>query len=86
MISINADDPVGSTFSAALVRNSGAYERDGDWFHDKTRDQVVALTEGKRRRLIDLEPYIALRAASLRRRDRAEHGRSRPSGGGGTTT
>jgi len=57
VISINADDPAGSTFSAALVRNSGAYQRDGDWFHDKTRDEVVALTEGKRRRLVDLEPY-----------------------------
>jgi hypothetical protein len=57
VISINADGPLGTTFSAALVRNTGSYKRDGDWFHNKTADQVVALTDGKKRRLVDLEPY-----------------------------
>ncbi len=59
VISINADDKYGNRFSAALVKNSGPYARDGSWFHDKTADQVVALTKGKKRRLVDLEPYAA---------------------------
>lgn len=57
VISINADDRYGNRFSAALVKNSGPYARTGDWFHGKTADQVVALTKGKKRRLVDLEPY-----------------------------
>ena len=59
VISINADDKYGNRFSAALVNNSGPYARAGDWFHDKTADEVVALTKGKKRRLVDLEPYAA---------------------------
>jgi hypothetical protein len=60
VISINADDSLGTSFSAATVHNDGPYARDGDWFAGKTRDEVVALTKGKNRRLIDLEPYDLL--------------------------
>jgi hypothetical protein len=60
VVSISVDDPVTERFTAALVRNTGVYQRDGDWFFDKTRDQVVALTQGQDRRLIDLEPYVRL--------------------------
>jgi hypothetical protein len=57
VISINVANKIGTRFTAALVRNSGVYERDGDWFRGMTRDEVVALTKGQDRRLVDLEPY-----------------------------
>jgi Beta-lactamase enzyme family/Bacterial tandem repeat domain 1 len=44
-------------FTGAFVRNSGPYGRKGGWWYGKTADQVVALTKGEDRRLIDLEPY-----------------------------
>ncbi|HEX6228038.1 MAG TPA: hypothetical protein VFZ41_01090, partial [Solirubrobacterales bacterium] len=44
-------------FAGAFVYNSGPYERAGGWWYGKSRDQVVALTKDKGRRLIDLEPY-----------------------------
>lgn len=44
-------------FTAAFVRNTGAYQRSGGWWFGKSRDQVVALTKDQGRRLIDLEPY-----------------------------
>jgi beta-lactamase family protein len=64
VVSISVDDPIAERFTAAMVSNTGVYHRDGGWFHDKTRDQVVALTQGKDRRLIDLEPYV--RSGKLR--------------------
>jgi len=44
-------------FTGAFVRNSGPYSRAGGWWYGKTRDQVVSITKGGDRRLIDLEPY-----------------------------
>ena len=57
VIALNVDDSHGNRLSATLVKNSGAYQRDGDWFHHKTADEVVALTKGEGRRLVDLEPH-----------------------------
>ena len=44
-------------FTGAFVHDSGPYARKGGWWYGKSRDQVVALTKGAGRRLIDLEPY-----------------------------
>ena len=44
-------------FTGAFVRNSGSYQRPGGWWYGKSRNQVVALTQGAGRRLIDLETY-----------------------------
>ena len=54
VISIDSDG--GGRFSAALVDNSGPYRRKGRWFHAKSVDQLAAFT--RKRRLIDLEPYV----------------------------
>lgn len=66
VISINVDDPASGSLTAALVRNTGPYQRDGDFFVNKTGDQVVALTKGKKRRLIDLEAYQPSPGAATR--------------------
>lgn len=54
-IEVERRDPY--RFTGAFVRNDGPYQRAGSWWYGKSRDQVVALTQGAGRRLIDLEPY-----------------------------
>lgn len=44
-------------FSAALVRNAGGHERDGNWFYARTPKGVDTASKGQGRRLIDIEVY-----------------------------
>src|SRR5262245_44106199 len=65
VISINHEPPIGR-LTAALVRNKGPYQRNGDFFVGKSPKQVIALTKKKGRRLIDLEPYQVMPGSKTR--------------------